>query len=136
MSVGYFNYSETCDLCLQKFPNSRHSFWLQFIPRESITNTKNSTNIQNNSKSFLDVRIGSRRGVFGEKNEDKNLGTLSKSNAWTNPVISGNCFTLYIFYGATHIIDKFIFLNNFTVSSFDCLLTLICPARLKVSLVC
>ncbi len=78
MSVGYFNYLGTCDLCLQKLPTLKDSNRLPdvFIVRESITNTNNSTNIRKNLKSFLGMPIGTRRSCLMKKPDEKNLVTL------------------------------------------------------------
>jgi hypothetical protein len=76
--VGYCNSLGKCDLCLKKLPNLKDSNRLPgvFIARESITNTNNSTNIRQNSKSFLCLSIGTRRSCLMKKPDMKNLVTL------------------------------------------------------------
>jgi hypothetical protein len=57
----------------KKLPYSRDFNWLSgvFITRKSITNTSNFTNIGTNSKSFLDVPIGTRRSCLTKKTRNE-----------------------------------------------------------------
>jgi hypothetical protein len=73
MSVGYFNYLRTCDLCLKKTASPKESNRLpgELLTGESITNTNNSMNIQKNYKSFMDVPIGISRNCFKKKTGDE-----------------------------------------------------------------
>ncbi len=68
-TVHYFTSLGTCDLCLQNLLNLKDSNRLHgvFIAGELITNTKNSTNIRKNSKSFLGMPIGTRRSCSMKK---------------------------------------------------------------------
>jgi hypothetical protein len=82
-SVGYFSSLGTCDLCLQKLPNLKDSNWLPgvFIAGESITNTNNSTNIRKNSKSFLDMPIGTRKKCLMKKTGHEKSGDTVPLNS-------------------------------------------------------
>ncbi len=90
-SVHYFKSLGTCDLCLQKLPNLKDSNRLpgEFIAGESITNTNNSMNTQNNSKSFLGMPIGTRRSCLMKKTgHEKSHDTVLLSPRCTNNVYS------------------------------------------------
>jgi hypothetical protein len=76
-TVGYFNYLVTCNLCLQILHKLRDFNRLPGVPRESITNTNNSTNIRTNSKSFLGMPIGNRKNwVMKKTGEEKTRDTV------------------------------------------------------------